>query len=181
MIGDGGATAGGLVYEAAREVGKRLVDHGFRVASGGLGGVMEAAFRGAHESPKYRDGDTVAILPRLDASRANPYADIAIATDLGHLRNSIVASADAVIAVGGGAGTLCEIALAWMHGRLVVALQLPGWSGELAGRRLDDKVRHPTIADDAIRAAADASEAVRLVESLLPAYLPGPGGASLIK
>lgn len=170
VIGDGGAAPSERSYEEACRVGRLAVDRGYRVASGGLGGVMEAAFRGARESASYRDGDTVAILPHSDPSRANAFADIVICTGLGHLRNAIVASSDAVVALGGGAGTLSEISFAWMQGRLVVALELSGWSQELADRRLDDKVRHPGIPEDRIFSARDADEALDLVDRWLPRY-----------
>ncbi len=86
---------------------------------GGLGGVMEAACRGARES----GGTTVGILPGTDRSAANPYVDIAIPTGLGEARNAIVArSADALIAIGGAYGTLSEIAFALKAGKRVVGL-----------------------------------------------------------
>jgi uncharacterized protein (TIGR00725 family) len=86
---------------------------------GGLGGVMEAACRGARQA----GGTTVGILPGTDRSAANPYVDIAIATGLGEARNAIVArSADALIAIGGAYGTLSEIAFALKAGKRVVGL-----------------------------------------------------------
>jgi hypothetical protein len=86
---------------------------------GGLGGVMEAACRGVKEA----GGLTVGILPGLDPSDANPYVDVVIATGLGEARNALVVNAaDAVIAVGGGYGTLSEIGLALRAGKRVVGL-----------------------------------------------------------
>jgi uncharacterized protein (TIGR00725 family) len=86
---------------------------------GGLGGVMEAACRGAKEA----GGTTVGILPGTERSDANAYVDIAIPTGLGQARNAIVArAADALVAVGGGYGTLSEIALALRHDKRVVGL-----------------------------------------------------------
>ena len=163
VVGNGQLAHDDPRYLAARALGKLAVDHGFRVLCGGMGGVMEAACRGAHESGSYREGDTVGLLPGNLAASANPWVDIAIPTGLGHLRNGLVASAAAVVAVGGGAGTLSEVAFAWMQRRPIVALVADGWSGELAGRSLDDKPRlHGPIAR-----AADPQEAIALVVSLL--------------
>jgi uncharacterized protein (TIGR00725 family) len=89
------------------------------VVCGGLGGVMEAACRGAREA----GGLTVGILPGLDRSAANPYVEVALPTGLGEGRNLLVVrAADALIAVGGGYGTLSEIALALKAGKPVVGL-----------------------------------------------------------
>ena len=86
---------------------------------GGLGGVMEAACRGA----KGAAGTTVGILPGADRTQANDYVDVAIATGLGEGRNALVVrAADALIAVGGGYGTLSEIALALKAGKPVVGI-----------------------------------------------------------
>jgi uncharacterized protein (TIGR00725 family) len=103
----------------AEEVGRALGEAGAVLVCGGLGGVMEAACRGAKES----DGTTVGILPGLDRSDANPHVDIAVTTGLGEARNALVVrAADALIAIGGGYGTLSEIALALKAGKRVVGL-----------------------------------------------------------
>lgn len=87
---------------------------------GGLGGVMEAACRGAKDA----GGTTVGILPGTDRAAANPFVDVAVATGLGEARNALVVrAADAVIAIGGGYGTLSEIALALKAGKRVVGLE----------------------------------------------------------
>ena len=86
---------------------------------GGLGGVMEAACRGAKDA----GGTTVGILPGTDRAAANPFVEVAVATGLGEARNALVVrAADAVIAIGGGYGTLSEIALALKAGKRVVGL-----------------------------------------------------------
>ena len=86
---------------------------------GGRGGVMEAACRGARAV----GGSTVGVLPGADRRDANDYVDIAIATGLGEARNAIIVrTADAVIAISGGFGTLSEIGLALKMGRPVVGL-----------------------------------------------------------
>ena len=131
----------------AAAVGAALGLRGAVVVCGGLGGVMEGACRGVHET----GGRTVGILPGDDRAAANPFVDVAIATGMGELRNGlIVRAADAVIAVGGGFGTLSEIALALRTGTPVVGLGT--W--ELAR---DGRPQHAIIrASDAQDAAARA-------------------------
>ena len=103
----------------AEEVGQHLARGGAVVITGGLGGVMRAASRGALMA----GGETIGILPGADASEANEFVRTAIATGLGVARNLVVVtSADAVIAVGGRHGTLSEIGLALRMGRHVVGL-----------------------------------------------------------
>ena len=117
MIGPGDASAVELAI--AEEVGARLVDLGATVVTGGLGGVMEAASRGA----KSRRGLTIGLLPGLDRSEANGWVDVAIATGLGEIRNAlIVRTSDALVAVGGGVGTLSEIGFALKLGRPVIGV-----------------------------------------------------------
>jgi uncharacterized protein (TIGR00725 family) len=102
--------------EQARAAGRRLAELGAVVVTGGRGGVMEAACRGAKEA----GGQTVGILPGLDRADANPYVDIGIPTGLGELRNGLVArAAQAVVTVGGAWGTLAEIAFARAAGKAV--------------------------------------------------------------
>jgi uncharacterized protein (TIGR00725 family) len=103
----------------AETVGRELAARGAVVVCGGLGGVMEAACRGAKEA----GGLTVAILPGTDRAAANAFVDVVIPSGLGEARNALVVrAADALIAVGGGYGTLSEIALALKAGKRVVGL-----------------------------------------------------------
>ncbi len=176
VIGDGTVREDDEAWVAAEGLGERLVDAGFRVMTGGLGGVMEAACRGARGSRAYRPGDTIGVLPNDDASAASPSVDIALPTGLGHLRNGLVARADALVAVGGGAGTLSEMALAWVLRRLVVALRVGGWSGRLADATVDPRPRFPAIPDDRVFGAATPEEAVAIVVQRLPAYLAARDG-----
>jgi uncharacterized protein (TIGR00725 family) len=138
--------------------------------TGGLGGVMEAACLGAHQAGAYREGDTLALLPGHDAHTANAQADIVIPTGLGHGRNVLMAQADALVAIGGGAGTLSEIALAWTHRRLVLAYRLPGWSGRVADAPLDDRPRFRALPQDKVFGVDSASEAVATLGAQLPEY-----------
>jgi uncharacterized protein (TIGR00725 family) len=112
----------------AERVGGAIARRGGVLICGGLGGVMEAAARGA----KAAGGLTVGILPGPCAEDANPSIDIPIPTDMGHARNVInVRSADAVVGVCGGYGTVSEIALALKMGIPVVAIAPPFASDEL--------------------------------------------------
>lgn len=103
----------------AEDIGNQLARHGMAVICGGLGGVMAAACRGA----KAAGGQTIGILPGAEATTANPWVDIAIVTGMGEARNMIIVrTAQAVIAVGGEYGTLCEIAFALKLGVPLIGL-----------------------------------------------------------
>ena len=98
----------------AEAAGRRLAELGAIVVTGGRGGVMEAACRGA----KSAGGQTVGILPGHDRSDANAFVDVAIPTGLGEMRNALVARAgEVVVAIGGAWGTLAEIAFARAAGK----------------------------------------------------------------
>jgi len=117
----------GVEHEAnAEEVGRLLASRGATVVTGGLGEVMAAAARGARGA----GGTTIGILPGETRAAANPWLDHVVVTGIGHGRNlAVVASGDAVIAVGGRYGTLAEIGFALTLGRSVVVLE-PGWQVE---------------------------------------------------
>jgi uncharacterized protein (TIGR00725 family) len=115
----------------AEAVGRLLAEHGCTVVTGGRGEVMAAASRGA----KRAGGTTIGILPGERREDANEWVDHAVVTGIGHARNlAVVASGDAVIAVGGSWGTLAEIAFARRLGRPVVILD-PGW--QIDGEGID--------------------------------------------
>lgn len=107
----------------AEEVGRLLAERSCTVVTGGLGSVMAAAARGA----KLAGGVTIGVLPGEGRCVANEWIDHVVVTGVGHARNlAVVASGDAVIAVGGQWGTLAEIGFANVLGRPVVILE-PGW------------------------------------------------------
>jgi len=111
------------IYELARQVGNAIAKTNAMLVCGGLGGVMEAACRGAKEA----GGLTIGILPGTDKSEANAYVDIPIVTGIRDARNTIIArTADGLIAVSGEYGTLSEIAFAKKFGKPVVCLR--SWS-----------------------------------------------------
>lgn len=139
VIGAGACDA--ATAAQAREVGRRLAERGCVVVTGGLGGVMEAASRGAREA----GGRVVGILPGADPREANPWVELAIATGMGDARNAILANtAEAFVAVAGGYGTLSEMAFALKRGKRVVSL-------------------HAIAGDVPVERAASAEEAVSLV------------------
>lgn len=125
----------------AEAAGAAIAAAGHGLVCGGLGGVMEAACRGAHGVLGAGSGRIVAILPGTDRRDANSYADLIIPTGLGYTRNLLVVlTADAVVAVGGASGTLSEIAHAWQLGKPICALTgAAGWARQLAGTSLDAK------------------------------------------
>ncbi|MDQ3286903.1 MAG: TIGR00725 family protein [Pseudomonadota bacterium] len=154
----------------AHSVGSGLIDAGYRLVTGGMGGVMEAAHRGARDSKNWFEGAGIGILPGTNAGQANQYVDIAIPTGIDHGRNLVVAQSEAVIAVGGGAGTLSEIALAWIHRRLIIAMRCDGWSERLADQKVDRRVRYKDIPEDRVFGADSAEEAIALLTYWLPQY-----------
>jgi uncharacterized protein (TIGR00725 family) len=140
----GGGVPDADADELAEAVGRELARRGAALVCGGLGGVMEAACRGAKDG----GGTTVGILPGDDRSAANEFVDVAVPTGMGEARNALVVrSADAVIAIGGEFGTLSEIALALKTGKPVVGLGT--WELAKAGRPVE-----------AIARVSDAPEAV---------------------
>lgn len=115
----GGSDVNASVRRLAFEVGNAVANSGATLVCGGLGGVMEAAAKGARAA----GGHTVGILPGYERRAANRHIEFAVATGMGQARNAIVvASGDAIIALSGEAGTLSEIGLALKLGRPVIAL-----------------------------------------------------------
>ena len=147
VVGAGSASA---EEEASAEaVGRGLAEAGAVLVCGGLGGVMEAACRGA----KSAGGTTVGILPGDRREQANGYVDVALATGLGEMRNGLVVrAADAVIAVGGEFGTLSEIALALKARKPVVGIA--SWELGRGGRPVDAITRAASPEDAVSRALA---------------------------
>jgi uncharacterized protein (TIGR00725 family) len=120
----------------AESVGESLAQRGVTIVCGGLGGVMKAVCRGA----KSKGGLTVGILPGEDSSTANPWVDIPVVTGLSEARNvAVVKSAQAVIAIGGGYGTLSEIAYALKSSIPVIGLNT--WSLSRHEREDDSIIR----------------------------------------
>jgi uncharacterized protein (TIGR00725 family) len=163
VIGSGGLVDP-TILAAAETLGQLAIEAGFRLVSGGRDGVMEAASRGARATKSWREGDVIGILPSYDRGQANPFVDVVIPTGLGIARNVVVvATADVVVALAGGSGTLSEIAIAWQLGKPVIGLDLGlgptgGWGERAAGTALDDR------RGDEIRRACSAAEAIELAK-----------------
>lgn len=169
VVGDKTVERGSKKFLMAYGVGKLLAENGYRIQSGGLGGIMEAAFEGAHAAENYVEGTTIALVPSFDPRQANEYADIAISTGLDVMRNAMVANADAVIVVGGGAGTLSEVAFAWTFCRLIIAFDnVDGWSAKLAGERLDNTKR--CDGEDKIYGVSSPEEAIEVLKKNIDRY-----------
>ena len=120
----------------AYDVGSEVAKSNSVLITGGLGGVMRAASRGAQES----GGITVGIIPQDDSSHANEFCDIVIPSGMGLTRDFLNAlSADGVIVVGGGSGTLSEICAAYMYKKPIVTLKN---SGGIASKYADTYLDH---------------------------------------
>ncbi|MBI5676343.1 MAG: TIGR00725 family protein [Nitrospirae bacterium] len=133
----GGRRASKSLLADAEKVGRLIAENGLILLCGGLGGVMEAAAKGAKEA----GGLTVGILPHDTKERANPYIDLPIATGLGIGRNIIIArTADALIAVSGEYGTLSEIAFALQLGKPVVGINTWDIKGVIQAGNAEDAV-----------------------------------------
>ena len=171
VMGNSVVPDGDIRLSLAEQLGAALVESGYRVLCGGRGGIMEAVCRGAKETANTFEGATVAILPSGRTQDANPYVDVSLATGIGLSRNSLVAHADAAIGLGGGAGTLSEMAYAWQFNRLLVGMRVEGWSGKLADKPIDERVRFPSITDDCCFGATTAVEAVAIINERLSTYL----------
>jgi uncharacterized protein (TIGR00725 family) len=141
----GGSECSPQEAELAEEVGRELARQGAFLICGGLGGIMAAVCKGASSE----GGVTIGILPGGSRHTANPYVQIPIVTNLGEARNVVlVKSAEAVIAIGGGYGTLSEIGHALRNGIPVVGLNT--WS-----------LSRNDQSDDSIILAQDPAEAVK--------------------
>jgi len=109
-------------YRFAETLGRLIAKEGWELITGGKGGIMEGASKGAQEE----NGISIGILPEKSKISANPYVDIAISTGIGEARNFIIAnSADALVAVGYSPGTLIELAIASKNGKFIAAYEVP--------------------------------------------------------
>jgi hypothetical protein len=144
-----------VAREIAYKVGKEIALSGSVLICGGLGGVMEAACKGAKEA----NGNTVGIIPQDKFSFANQFCDIVICSGIGFARDFIVAtSSDGIIAVGGGIGTLIEMSVGYMIRKKIVAISPSGGVSEIyAGKYLDERKRV------LIESAPDAKSAVQAI------------------
>jgi uncharacterized protein (TIGR00725 family) len=149
-----GRDAGADALAAAEEAGAAIAEAGATLVCGGLGGVMEAACRGARS----RGGFTIGLLPGTDREEANGWVVLALPTGLGEARNAlIVRAADAIVAIGGGWGTLSEIALGVRAG--VPVLGVGTWELAMGG----EPVPGVRAVDDAATAVSEALRSRRRI------------------
>lgn len=143
----------------AYETGKEIALAGAVLVCGGLGGVMEAACKGAKEA----GGTTVGIIPQEEFSFANQYCDVVVCTGIGFARDFIVASsADGIVAVGGGVGTLIELGVGYMMKKPMATVGGSGGTADYyGGRWLDERQRVPIIG------AKSPQEAVKTIIAML--------------
>jgi uncharacterized protein (TIGR00725 family) len=123
--------------DEAYRIGEFIARREMVLISGGRGGIMEAASRGASDGK----GIVIGIIPGEGLDQANRYCSIVIPTGIGFARNVInVLSADCIIAIGGKSGTLTELAYAWQFGKPIICCTFAGgWSARLPTMPIDDR------------------------------------------
>ena len=146
IIGPGASLCSNEIYHFGIEIGKLISKYNFNIVCGGLGGIMESVCKGAKEN-KTSATKTIGILPSENKNDANKYIDIIIPSGMGIARNLlIVNSSDILIAIGGGSGTLSELAFAWQKNKIVLCVaQFDGWAAKLAGKNIDKRYNNLMI------------------------------------
>ena len=159
VIGSGQDQCAETVYHTAYQVGLEIAKRGAILLTGGLGGVMEAASKGAKEV----GGFVIGIVPQDDKSAANPYCDAVIATGMGFARDFLTAySADAVIIVGGGAGTMIEVAAAYQKKIPLITVRGSGGTADkVVDTYLDERKLEIVLGEDSPEKAVNT--ALRLI------------------
>ncbi|MCU0820951.1 MAG: TIGR00725 family protein [Spirochaetes bacterium] len=150
---------------AAYEIGRFIAKNGWVLITGGKGGIMEAASKGAHEEK----GITVGIIPESAAGAANKHCSIVIPTGVGHARNMInILSGDAVVAISGGWGTLSEIAYSQIFDRPVILCEFTGgWSkilSEKPGSEIKQNFHVAEKLEDVFRILSELSDQLERFE-----------------
>jgi uncharacterized protein (TIGR00725 family) len=163
VIGPSKFTCTPEIYDFGMELGKMIASLNVHLVCGGMEGIMEAVCIGFMQVKK-KKGISIGITPYDKRGGANPYCDVVIPSGIGISRNAIIVnSSDMLVAVGGGAGTLSEIAFAWQKSKHVVCCTaFDGWAKNLAGTQLDNRRRkllHSASNLDEIKA-----EIIRLIE-----------------
>jgi uncharacterized protein (TIGR00725 family) len=180
VIGDRSVEEGSEEQKEAFKIGKTLIEHGYRIMAGGMGGVMEEVYKGAHSSPKYQEGDTIAILPSYDRNDCSHQADIVIPTGLDIMRSGIIGDADFVVMIGGGVGTLSEACAAWsLYRPLVAFTNVGGWSAKIAGSPMDQHTRYPF--EDKVWACQSCEEMIEIIDGKIDKYDKYHHGITMVK
>ncbi|MGM0743594.1 MAG: TIGR00725 family protein [Pseudomonadota bacterium] len=162
LLGPNASKCSEEIYRESEKLGRMLVDLEMIVVCGGKGGAMEAVCRGARSSSNYRFGCTIGVIPEDERKFANSYCDVVLPTGMGFGRNVLVAGAgDIVFAIGGGAGTLSELAISWQLQRKVICIHgFGGWAEQLAGCALDQTFDQP------FALARSAEEAIAIMRTM---------------
>ncbi|MHA2032346.1 MAG: TIGR00725 family protein [Candidatus Kariarchaeaceae archaeon] len=149
--------------ETAEKLGKELVDKGYKIINGGMGGIMEATAKGASKSKNYTTSSVIGILNTSTKSQGNKYSTIRLSTDLGTGRNRlIILNSDAVIAIGGRAGTFNKLGLALEFGKPIGAFSnLGGWSSKLAGVEIEDS---PKLNIEDLKSVKDTMKWIKKID-----------------
>lgn len=127
-----------IAFKIAYEIGRLVAANNAILICGGKGGVMEEACRGAKES----DGITVGVISGNKRKQSNKYVDVEIVSGMVNSgeESLIISMSDGIIAIGGGSGTLQEIATAYRNKKPIVAIKgIPGWADKVAGSYLDER------------------------------------------
>lgn len=158
--------------DLSERIGSALTRAGFNVLTGGLGGVMEAAARGVQLARSEGGvGQAIGVLPGTDSNESNPFLNVVVPTSLDQARNALIAQSDAIVVIGGGAGTLSEVSLAWSYRRLVIAMVGSGGTADkVAGTKIDERKRYPNLNRDCVYPAPSVDALVQLLRDLLPLY-----------
>ena len=162
VIGYGGDHCTDVAYKEAYQVGLEIAKCGMILINGGLGGVMEAASRGARDG----GGLVIGIIPQDDKEMSNVYCDAVIATGIGFARDFVTAySADAVIVIGGGAGTLIELCAAYQRKTPIIAVRgTGGVADRFADGYIDDREVERILSEDSAEAAVRRTLSLFTVE-----------------
>ncbi len=155
--------------EIAEDMGRLIAIAGYTIVTGGRQGVMAAASRGARSvNPRPETARVIGILPGTNKNEGNQFLDYVIPAGIGWARNQIVVlSSDVVVAIGGGAGTLSEMAYAWVYNKPVIAFNVQqGWSTKLAGERIDERRADPIIK------VSRPEEAIKVINDIFQFPIP---------
>lgn len=163
----GSSEADAAMLTLAEKAGAVVAKLGFALVTGGRDGIMQAASKGCAEA----GGIVLAVVPGTSMNEANEHCHYVIPTGLGWARNVITAIAgDIIVVIGGAAGTLSEIAFAWMYERPIISLSASGgWAKQVAGKTLDHRQSQPVIDCPTIH---DFEATLRRLSTTLPVHLP---------
>jgi len=167
VLGDPKLKPGSRKYLLAENLGQNLIDNGYQLIIGTLDGITEAISNGARHSSQYSEGDIISILLKKNPE---PVVETYISTCMDVTRNVVVSTADAVIAIGGGAATVMDIANAWTLNRLIIAFRVDGVSGKTADKKVTPRNRYPGILSDRVYGVNSTYEAIECLNQKIELY-----------